>query len=100
MSPNQTKAIFFDAAGTLFTVDGSVGEMYARLARTHGKDVSVSEVEAGFRRCFADAPPMAFPGASPKQIISLEKQWWRDIVHDVFAPLGPFPRFADYFEAL
>jgi putative hydrolase of the HAD superfamily len=100
MSSHRIKAIFFDAAGTLLTVNGSVGEMYARLARAHGKDVSVSDVEAGFRRCFADAPPMAFPGASPDQIISLEKQWWRAIVHEVFAPLGPFPRFADYFEAL
>jgi len=100
MSPNQTKAIFFDAAGTLFTVNGSVGEIYARLAQEHGKDVAVSDLEAGFRRCFADAPPMAFPGASPERILILEKQWWRDIVHDVFAPLGPFPRFNDYFEAL
>lgn len=100
MSLALPKAIFFDAAGTLFTVNGSVGEIYARLAREHGKDVSVSDLEAGFRRCFADAPPMAFPGASPEQILSLEKQWWCDIVHDVFAPLGPFPRFTDYFDAL
>jgi len=94
------KAIFFDAAGTLFTVKGSVGEIYARLAREHGKDVSMSDLEAGFRRCFVDAPPMAFPEASPEQVLLLEKQWWRDIVHDVFAPLGPFPRFGDYFDVL
>jgi len=100
MSLSPPKAIFFDAAGTLFTVNGSVGGIYARLAREYEKDVSIRDLEAGFRRCFADAPPMAFPGASPEQIVSLEKQWWRDIVHDVFAPLGPFPRFADYFEAL
>src|SRR5262245_57993071 len=100
MSLAPPKAIFFDAAGTLFTVNGSVGEIYARLAHEHGKDVSVSDLEAGFRRCFADAPPMAFPEASPEQILSLEKQWWRDIVHEVFAPLGPFPRFANYFDAL
>jgi putative hydrolase of the HAD superfamily len=100
MSLSFPKAIFFDAAGTLFTVNGSVGGIYARLAREHGKDVSVSDLEAGFRRCFADASPMAFPGASPEQILIFEKQWWRDIVHDVFAPLGPFPRFNDYFEVL
>jgi putative hydrolase of the HAD superfamily len=100
MSLNRIKAVFFDAAGTLFTVNGSVGEIYAHLAREHGKEVSVSDLEAGFRRCFADAPPMAFPEASAGQILVLEKQWWRNIVHDVFAPLGSFPRFADYFEAL
>jgi putative hydrolase of the HAD superfamily len=100
MSPNRIKAIFFDAAGTLFTVNGSVGGTYARLARAYEKDVSISDLEAGFRRCFADAPPMAFPGAAPARILILEKQWWRDIVRDVFAPLGPFPRFNEYFETL
>lgn len=100
MSSNQIKSIFFDAAGTLFTVNGSVGEIYARIAREHGKEVSVKDLEAGFRRCFADAPPMAFPGASPDHILDLEKTWWRGVVHGVFAPLGPFPRFTAYFDAL
>jgi putative hydrolase of the HAD superfamily len=100
MASSRVKAIFFDAAGTLFTVNGSVGEIYAHLAREHGKEVSVSDLESGFRRCFAGAPPMAFPEASTDQILVLEKQWWRSIVHNVFAPLGSFPRFADYFEAL
>ena len=100
MLSRHRKAVFFDAAGTLFTVNGSVGEIYARLARDHGKEVSVADLEAGFRRCFATTPPMAFPGASPEQVLVLEKQWWRDLVQSVFASLGPFPRFADYFEEL
>jgi putative hydrolase of the HAD superfamily len=94
------KAIFFDAAGTLFTVNGSVGEIYAWIAREHGKTVSVKDLEAGFRRCFATAPPMAFPGAASEQIPDLEKRWWQDVVQNVFAPLGPFPRFSEYFAAL
>ncbi len=100
MLSRHCKAVFFDAAGTLFTVNGSVGEIYARLARDHGKEVSVADLEAGFRRCFATTPPMAFPGASPEQVLVLEKQWWRDLVQSVFASLGPFPRFAAYFEEL
>ena len=100
MSLSQITTIFFDAAGTLFHVKGSVGEIYARLAREHGKDVTVQDLEAGFRRCFAHAPPMAFPNAAAEYISQLEKQWWHDLVHQVFAPLGPFPRFAAYFDAL
>jgi putative hydrolase of the HAD superfamily len=100
MQGPRIRAIFFDAAGTLFTVNGSVGEIYARIAREHGKDVSLKDLEAGFRRCFAEAPPMAFPGAPTDQIHDLEKHWWQDVVQNVFAPLGPFPRFADYFAAL
>jgi putative hydrolase of the HAD superfamily len=94
------KAIFFDAAGTLFTVNGSVGDIYAGIARNYGKEVAVSDLETGFRRCFAAAPPMAFPGAEPEQIPTLEKQWWRTLVREAFAPLGPFPAFDAYFDAL
>ena len=94
------RAIFFDAAGTLFRVNGSVGETYARLAHKHGKTVSVQDLEAGFRRCFATAPAMAFPGADAAQIPRLEKVWWHDVVQQVFAPLGPFPGFEAYFNAL
>ena len=100
MLPHRIKAVFFDAAGTLFTVNGSVGETYARIAREHGKEVAVADLEAGFRRSFAMAPPMAFPGAPPDQIHVLEKQWWHNLVQKVFAQLGPFPRFADYFDTL
>jgi len=94
------RAVFFDAAGTLLRVNGSVGEIYARLAREHGKTVSVRDLEDGFRRCFAIAPPMAFPGAEADQIPRLEKAWWHDVVRQVFAPLGPFPGFGAYFRTL
>ncbi len=100
MPPHLIRAVFFDAAGTLFTVNGSVGDIYARLAREHGKDVAVADLEQGFRRYFAAAPPMAFPDASPTQIPALEKQWWKTLVQDVFSSLGIFPRFEEYFTAL
>jgi putative hydrolase of the HAD superfamily len=100
MLPRTVKAIFFDAAGTLLTVNGSVGEIYARIARDYGKEVSVSDLEAGFRRSFAAAPPLAFPGAAMEQLSALEKHWWRNLVQQVFADLGSFPRFNAYFAAL
>lgn len=100
MTSRRINTIFFDAAGTLFTVNGSVGDIYARIAREHGKDVAIADLEAGFRRGYASAPPMAFPGASPEQVLVLEKQWWRTLVQNVFASLGPFPNFDNYFDAL
>jgi putative hydrolase of the HAD superfamily len=99
-SSRRIQVVFFDAAGTLFTVKGSVGEIYARIARAHGKDVAVADLNAGFRRCFATTPSMAFPGAPPEQIPELERAWWRALVRQVFAPLGTFPQFSAYFDAL
>ena len=96
----QTRAVFFDAAGTLIAVNGSVGGIYARLAQQHGKAVGVTDLEAGFGRAFAAAPPMAFPGAAAGDIPELEKKWWRDLVHQVFSSLGPFAAFDDYFDEL
>lgn len=96
----QKTTVFFDAAGTLLTVDGSVGERYAVLARAYGKDVAPHEIEAGFRRSFPNAPPLAFPGAPAAKLAELEHAWWRAVVRDVFAGFGPFPNFDDYFDAL
>ena len=96
----QKTTAFFDAAGTLLTVKGSVGERYAVLASAYGKDVAPHEIEAGFRRIFPKAPPLAFPGAPAAKLAELEHAWWRSVVRDVFAGFGPFPRFDDYFDAL
>lgn len=96
----QKMTVFFDAAGTLLTVNGSVGERYAVLAREYGKDVVPHDIEAGFRRSFPNAPPLAFPGAPAAKLAELEHAWWRAVVRDVFADFGPFPRFDDYFDAL
>ena len=96
----RIEAVFFDAAGTLIAVNGSVGGIYARLAHEHSKPVAVADLEAGFGRAFAAAPPMAFPGARAGEIPALEKKWWRDLVLQVFSPLGPFPAFDAYFDEL
>lgn len=93
-------AVFFDAAGTLIAVNGSVGGIYADLARRHGRAVDRADVEAGFGRAFAAAPVMAFPGAAAGDLPGLEKQWWREVVRQVFSPLGPFAGFDDYFDEL
>lgn len=96
----KTKAVFLDAAGTLFESVKPVAVTYAELARRYDKDVPFEEVSRRFRECFANAPPMAFPEAAGPRLEVLERGWWRDVVWNVFEATGPFPRFDDYFAAL
>ncbi len=94
------KAVFLDAAGTLFESVRPVAVTYAEMARRYGKRVPFEEVSRGFSHCFATAPPMAFPDSEGERLKALEKTWWRDLVRRIFEPFGPFPRFDDYFDEL
>jgi len=79
------RAVTLDAAGTLFTVAEPVGETYARIAGRHGLGVGAARAEEGFRRAFATAPPLAFPGASPTRLDAHERAWWYAIVRQALA---------------
>jgi putative hydrolase of the HAD superfamily len=97
---SRTKAVFFDAAGTLIKPAHRVGESYATIAANYGKSVTPAELFERFRICFDGAPPLAFPGAAPAQIEPLERQWWKRLVAQIFEPWGEFTRFDDYFDEL
>ena len=92
------RVVFFDAAGTLFHVKGSVGQIYLDHAKKYGVNVSQDALEQGFQRAFADAPPMAFSVADPKKIKACERLWWFDVVHNVFYRTGMFEGFDQYFD--
>ncbi len=99
----RIRAVFFDATGTLFDVrGGSVGAIYAEAMARHGATLPPALIQERFREIFALAPPLAFPGADPRDIPSLERAWWRDVVSEVMRPADPFERFdqcfADIFE--
>jgi putative hydrolase of the HAD superfamily len=91
------KAVFFDAAGTLMRTRARVGETYARIAAKHGKTVSPADLADRFRVCFAAAPKLAFPGVAEESICALERDWWKDLVSEIFQPWTPFENFEDYF---
>lgn len=95
------KVIFFDAAGTLFHVKGSVADIYLRHAEKFGvqrtPELLVS-VKTAFARAFADAPPPVFAVSDPKGIKQCERLWWFDVVHNVWYRVGMFERFDEYFE--
>lgn len=94
------KAVFFDAAGTLFEAREPVGRTYARIAREYGLDAPEAAVIEGFRRAFAAAPVIAFGrGHRAGELRALERGWWRAVVADSFAGLGAFD-LDGCFEAL
>ena len=98
---NRFQVIFFDAAGTLFRVRGSVADVYLRHATNHGfkaNEGSLAKIQAAFARAFQDAPPAVFAATEPAQIKQCERMWWFDIVHNVFYRLGMFDRFDIFFE--
>lgn len=101
MSPSPFQVIFFDAAGTLFHVNGSVAEIYLCHAERHGfktRDSSLSAIKNAFARAFDDAPPPVFAATDPPEIKQCERLWWFDIVHNVFYRVGMFERFDDFFD--
>ena len=94
------KAVFFDAAGTLFQPVRNVGESYATFAARHGVEVVPAELSRRFRVCFDEAPRLAFPGATDGELAALERDWWKRVVARVFEPCGSFGRFEAFFEEL
>ncbi len=101
MLPSPIKVIFFDAAGTLFHVKGSVGEVYLRYAEKYGvskSDELIAKVNQAFKEAFRQAPPAIFAVDQPEKLKQCERLWWFDIVHGVFYRVGMFEGFDEYFD--
>jgi putative hydrolase of the HAD superfamily len=83
------RAVLFDAAETLFTTRGSVGEIYGRAARKYGSNVSSDVIQEAFLRHFKGAGPLSLDD---------QKRWWKDIVHRVFNDVGMVQNFDRFFD--
>ena len=97
----QIRVVFFDAAETLFHVNGSVAEIYFQHAVPFGyqaRPESIRLIAEAFRRAFHDAPPPVFAAMDSARIKQSERLWWFDIVHNVFYRVGMFERFDEFFE--
>ncbi|MBX3327947.1 MAG: HAD-IA family hydrolase [Nitrospira sp.] len=95
------RVVFFDAADTLFHVQGSVGEIYLQHAVKFGflqKSDSLAAITLAFRRAFREAPPPVFATMDPVRLKQSERLWWFDIVHNVFYRVGMFERFDEFFD--
>jgi len=93
---SRPRVIFFDAVGTLFGVQGSVGAVYGELARPFGVDVNPELLNLAFFQTFRAATPMAFPGVSADDIAEREYAWWWAIAAETFQSAGVLNRFTDF----
>ena len=95
------RVVFFDAAETLFHVNGSVADIYLRHAVQFGyqpRPDSIRLITEAFGRAFHDAPPPVFAATDSAQLKQSERLWWFDVVHNVFYRVGMFERFDEFFE--
>ncbi len=100
MNLSNIKAIFFDAADTLFYIKEGLGKTYAAPARKYGIDPDPQELRNAFSKHFPSAPPLAFGGVSNSERKALEKEWWYQVVIKVYNDVGMFDEFDNYFDDL
>lgn len=99
----QPKVIFLDAVGTLFGVQGSVGEIYAEVAQQFGVFCDPAALDQAFFESFKGATPMAFPDSDPTDVPHQEYVWWETIARQTFFQVGElhqFPSFESFFGRL
>jgi putative hydrolase of the HAD superfamily len=85
----KIRAVLFDAAETLFTTRGSVGEIYGSVARRYGSQVPADVIQTAFARQFRGAGPLS---------VQDQTRWWKDIVHRVFSEVGMIENFDQFFD--
>jgi len=92
------KAIFFDAGGTLFEPNPSVGHIYAEIAAKYGMKVDSVRIEELFRSEFGrrDKKPNIHAHDNEQN----EKLWWRDLVKSVFEKATALQDFERFFDDL
>jgi len=81
-----TKAIFFDAAGTLFYLTKTVGDHYAYVGREVGLDLDAQQLESAFHAAWKQMPRRP---AIDRPRENDDKGWWRELVGRVFDQLAP-----------
>jgi len=84
--PEAIKAIFFDAAGTLFYLPRGVGYHYALVARELGLKWDSAELDRAFHSAW-NAMPHREPIDGPRE--DDDKDWWRQLVDLVIDEVAP-----------
>jgi putative hydrolase of the HAD superfamily len=92
----KPRVLFLDAVGTLFSVKGSVGEVYSQIASEFGVQISSATLNQAFLQSFKAAPRPAFPSAEVQDIPQHEFEWWYAIARETFKITGALEKFTDF----
>jgi putative hydrolase of the HAD superfamily len=95
-SREKPSVIFLDAVGTLFGVQGSVGQVYGNLARQFGVDIPADTIDHAFYQSFRAAGAPTFSAIDPVELQAKEFAWWMEIATSTFKQLGVFNQFHDF----
>lgn len=87
------RAIFLDAAGTLFHLREPVGDAYARIAAKHGLTAEPRALEKAFRAAWKALPSPVHPEGEPPA--DDDRAWWREVVRQTFAQVAASPHARD-----
>ena len=96
--PEGTRAVFFDAGGTLFRPFPSVGHYYSRVAARHGCPAGAQEIEAAFHRVWSEHDGIGDLRSHSDE--KIEKEFWRKIVKAVFKDFKGLKAFDPFFDEL
>lgn len=80
------KAIFFDAAGTLFYLTKTVGDHYAYVGHEVGLDLEAQKMESAFHTAWKQMPQRAAINGPRDED---DKGWWRQLVDRAFDQVAP-----------
>jgi putative hydrolase of the HAD superfamily len=80
------KAIFFDAAGTLFYLTKTVGDHYALVGGEIGLKLDAKQLDHAFHMAWKQMP-QRHPIDGPRE--NDDKGWWRELVGHVFDQVSP-----------
>jgi len=100
-SEQSIQAVFFDVGNTLVHVHPSVGEVYSRLAESHGVQVPAETVQERFNATWEEMASRIPKGVNRyRRYPGGELGWWRDIVTGTFEGTGyePEEHFNDFFD--
>lgn len=96
--PVGTRAIFFDAGGTLFRPFPSIGHYYSTVAARHGCRVGAEEIEVAFRQVWSEHDGIGDLRSHSDE--KIEKEFWRKIVTAVFKDFKGLKAFDPFFNEL